>query len=138
MASLDLDEYLVFNKATGSSIVSATCNGQPLLHAGTPAWNLMRFQSKTCNKKSDLKCWKEGSSLPQFGNTSLYMDMWLMSPSHGKQIVEADLVLNVNVHASFPTAAATTDTTQVSSDCTCIIHLFSLVEAPETGSGITS
>jgi hypothetical protein len=129
LAFLDLDEYLVFNKATGSSISTATCDSQPLLPAGTPAWNLLRFQSKSCNHKRDLQCWKEGSSLPIMANASLYMDMCSMSPKHGKHIVEADLVLNVKVHKVFPIPAAPSNTTNVSADCAFVIHLFSLVEA---------
>eukprot|EP00775_Hariotina_reticulata_P012255 gene12255-12393_t len=129
LAFLDLDEYLVFNKATGSSLDSATCNSQPLLQAGTPAWNLMRYQSKTCDHGADLKCWKEGLALPAMANASFYMDVCSMNPGHGKLIVEADLVLSVNVHKPFLSPAAKSNATNIPSDCAFIIHLFSLAEA---------
>eukprot|EP00775_Hariotina_reticulata_P012256 gene12256-12394_t len=128
LAFLDLDEYLVFNKATGSSLDSATCNSQPLLQAGTPAWNFMRYQSKTCDHGTDLKCWKEGLALPAMAKANVYMDMCAMGPGHGKLIVEADLVLNVNVHKPFIAPTATSSTASISPDCAFIIHLFSLAQ----------
>jgi len=125
---LDLDEYLVFRNATGSSIDNATCNSQPLLQAGASAWNLVRFQAKTCDHETDLQCWKEGLALPVMANANLYMDMCAMGRWHGKIIVESDLVLNVNVHTPSVAPTATSNITHVSPDCAFIIHLFSLAQ----------
>jgi hypothetical protein len=126
---LDLDEYLVFRNAIGSSVDNATCNSQPLLQAGASAWNLVRFQAKTCDHETDLKCWKEGLALPAMANASLYMDMCSMNPGHGKRIVEPDLVLNVNVHREFLPPTATINSTTISPDCAFILHVFTLAQA---------
>jgi len=51
LAFLDLDEYLVFNNATGSSIDTATCNSQPLLASWCPSLETGAVS------KQDLRPW---------------------------------------------------------------------------------